>query len=472
MIKTSIFIIYLFVMLCIGLYFYIRTKNVHDFVLGGRKLGAFPSAISSVASDHSGWVLLGLPGFALTGGMGAFWIAVGLSLGFFASWSLLSNKLRTESENIDNTVTIPTFLEKKLKDPTGFLRLSLSIAILFFFVFYTSSGFVASGKLFTSMFNIDYKIAVIIGFLVVMSYTLLGGYLAVSWTDVIQGCLMVAGLLIVPLMAINNSGGISTVFEKIKEINPNHIALFRNPDGSTLTFISILSLMAWGLGYFGQPHILARYMGISSAKKTSVARTIAVIISVFLMGMAILVGLVGVAYFNENPLSDPEQVYLKLISAVSHPIIGGLLLASVMAAIMSTADSQLLVASSALTIDIFSKRIDAKRQLLYSRLTVLLIAIIAMILAINPNSSVLGIVSYAWAGLGASCGAVLTLTLLWKKTTYQGGIAGVIVGAIVTIVWNKLSGGIFDLYELLPAFLCAFLAVVIVSTITQKNSNQ
>lgn len=468
--QLLVFLIYLLGMLAIGIYFYFRTKNIDDFVLGGRSAGAFPSAVSSVASDHSGWVLLGLPGFALSSGMQSFWIAFGLFLGFAASWILMAKRLRLESENLDNAITIPTFLERKLKDPTGFLRIVLAIAILFFFTFYTSAGFVAGAKLFENILGINFRLGVFICFLVVLGYTFLGGYLAVTWTDVIQGCLMVAGLLIIPIMAIQNFGGLSEVFEAIKSVSPNHISFFQHLDGTPITFITILSLMSWGLGYFGQPHILARYMGISSVKKTSLAQTIAISMSIFLMGMAVLVGLIGVAYFGDS-LDDPEKVYLMLIDTVSHPIIGGLLLASVMSAIMSTADSQLLVASSAFTGDIVSRHLNSKQKLFYSRVSITVIAMLAIMLALNLESSVLGIVSYAWAGLGASCGATLLLALLWKKTTYQGGFAGVMVGAMVTIIWNKLSGGIFDLYELLPAFILAICAGVIVSLVTYKKQD-
>lgn len=481
--QYAAFVLYMVMMFAIGLYFYFRTDNISDFVLGGRSLGAVPSAISSVASDFSGWLLMGLPAFALTSGMSAFWIAFGLLLGTFANWTLIAPRLRQESFNLDDAVTIPTFLERKLKDPTGFLRITLSLAILFFFAFYTASGFVAGGKLFNVLFDVDYHLAISIGAIVVLSYTFLGGYLAVSWTDVIQGSLMIAALLLVPIMAMQSLGGFSATLQTIQELSPHQFSLFNapvneiidsvlhthtNPAGKSITLLTILSLMAWGLGYFGQPHILVRMMGIRSVEAVNQAKWVATVWSLIAMSMALAVGFIGVAYFNGNTLNDSEHLFIMLIRALAHPLLAGLLLAAIMAAIMSTADSQLLVASSALTNDLIGERLSNQQALLVGRLTVAAIAIIALVLAWDENSKVLDIVSYAWAGLGASIGAIMLVSLHWNKTTYQGGIAGVIVGGIVTIIWNKLSGGWFDLYELLPAFILAVIAIIITSKLTYR----
>ncbi|MFV0432351.1 MAG: sodium/proline symporter PutP [Alphaproteobacteria bacterium] len=472
------FAIYMAAMFGIGLYFYFRTKNYNEYILGGRTLGPFPSAISSVASDFSGWLLLGLPGFAYSGGMGAFWIAFGLFLGTSTNWMVIAPRLREQSERF-STLTIPDFLEKKLGDPTGILRIALAIAILFFFVGYTASGFVAGGKLFNSLFGLNYTTAMLIAVAVVLSYTFLGGYLAVSWTDVVQGLLMITALIIIPIMAMGELGGASATFSKVSEVSPHQMSFFKNLDGSNASLLVILSLMAWGLGYFGQPHILARFMGIRSVEAVKPARIIAILWTFFGMGAAIFIGLIGIAYFADNEAgrellsSDPEKVYLALISALSHPIIAGLLLAAVMAAIMSTADSQLLVASSAFTSDLLSKHLSPEKALLFSRVAVVVIAVIATIIATNPDSSILGMVGNAWAGLGASCGSVVLFSLTWKKTNYLGGIAGVIVGALTVVFWiygKKAHPDveIFGLYELFPGCIAAAIALVVVSFGTQS----
>ncbi|MDO4776275.1 MAG: sodium/proline symporter PutP [Cardiobacteriaceae bacterium] len=473
--------LYMAVMLGVGLYFYFRTTTISDFVLGGRTLGPIPSAISAVASDFSGWLLMGVPALAMTGGMNAFWICFGLLLGTFANWSWVAPKLREESYALNDAVTVPTFLERKLKDPTNFLRVVLALAILFFFAFYTASGFVAGGKLFNILFGMNYHMAITIGALVVLSYTFLGGYLAVSWTDVIQGSLMIAALVFVPVVAIQSLGGWDATLDSILGTSPHQFDFFTSPaskvadgglqigTGEPITIIGVLSLMAWGLGYFGQPHILARMMGIDSVASVNRAKWVATLWSLIAMGMAILIGMVAVAYFNGKPLADKEQAFIAMINGLTHPLVSGLLLAAIMAAIMSTADSQLLVASSALTSDLVRERVSEKTSLMLGRLTVAVIALIALFLAWDEKSNVLDIVSYAWAGLGASIGAVMIVALNWSKTTWQGGIAGVLVGAFVTVGWNKLQGGWFDLYELLPAFVLAAIAVIVISLVTQPK---
>ncbi|UJF25248.1 sodium/proline symporter PutP [Suttonella sp. R2A3] len=485
--QYSAFGLYMIVMFAIGLHFYFRTDSISDFVLGGRTLGPIPSAISSVASDFSGWLLMGLPAFAMTGGMGAFWIALGLLLGTFANWTFVAPKLRQESFDLDDAVTVPTFLERKLKDPTNFLRVVLSLAILFFFAFYTASGFVAGGKLFEVLFGLDYHIAITVGALVVLSYTFLGGYLAVSWTDVIQGMLMIAALIFIPVVAIQFMGGWDETFATLKELSPHQLGFFHGPvnkvvegslninvetAGKAISILTIVSLMAWGLGYFGQPHILVRMMGINSVTEVKKARWIATGWSFIAMSMALLVGFIGVVYFQDHQIADAEYVFILMVQGLTHPLVGGLLLAAIMAAIMSTADSQLLVASSALTSDLVRDKISEKQSLQLGRLTVVVVALAALFLAWDENSKVLDIVSYAWAGLGSSIGAVMLVSLTWPKATYQGGIAGVLVGAFVTVGWNYLSGGwmnMFDLYELLPAFVLAALAVFVVSSMTQPK---
>lgn len=467
------FSLYMLLMLTIGGYFYFKTKNVEDYVLGGRTLGPFPSALSSVASDMSGWLLLGLPGFAITGGMQAFWIAFGLYLGIIANWQFVAKRLRIFSEKAKNSITIPGYIENRFQDHSGILRLIIAVVILFFFLFYTASGFVAGGKLFSEVFGINYKAAVFIGMLLIVGYTLVGGYMAVCWTDVIQGLLMLLALVVVPLVALSKLGGWGAVQTSL-DAQGSYLDFFKKPDGTAIGFITIISLMAWGLGYFGQPHIISRFMGISSAKEVNKAKIIASTWSFFTMIGAILIGLIGAAYFvGDNALADPERVFVTFVGILFHPLVSGILLAAIMAAIMSTADSQLLIASAAFTSDIFERWIirnqkDNSVELLVGRLAVLVIAIVAAVIALDENSSVLSIVSYAWAGLGATCGPVILISLYWRRMNLAGAIAGVVVGAVVVIGWNKMSGGIFDVYELLPAFILASAAIFIVSLVTKE----
>lgn len=467
-VQLIVFGLYLLLMFGIGLYFYFRTNDVSDFILGGRKLGPIPSAISAGASDMSGWLLMGIPGAALVGGISTAWICVGLLIGTFLNWQLVAPRLRAESEAL-GALTVPTFLERKLKDPTGFLRVSLALAILFFFTFYTSSGFVAGGKLFNILFGVDYHTAIFISAGVVVVYTFLGGYLAVSWTDVVQGLLMIGAILIIPIMAMQSLGGAGETFTQLEAMSPNHLSWFYQPDGKPLTVITIASLMAWGLGYFGQPHIAARLMGIRSVQAVGTAKWVATAWTGAVMTLSLLVGLIAVVFFKDAPLADPEHAFIQMIKVLTHPVIGGIFLAAVMAAIMSTADSQLLVAGAALTSDLFGNYLSDKQALMLGRVTVAIITLIAVALAWDKNSGVLDIVSYAWAGLGASCGAVMVVALWWSKATWQGGVAGAVTGAVVVIVWKKISGGVFDLYELLPAFVFAMLMMVIVSLFTQDK---
>ncbi len=470
MISYIIFILYMLLLFGIGLYFYKKTHNSHDFVLGGRSLGAFPSALSAVSSDFSVWLLMGLPGFALLKGMGAFWISLGLLFGIFANWHIVAPRLRKESVLLNDAITVPTFLERKLGDPTHFLRVTLSLAILFFFSFYTASGFVAGGKLFSVLFHIDYHIALIVGALIVLSYTLLGGYLAVSWTDVVQGILMLIAILYTPLAIINSLGGWQATYTKLVEISPYHLNIWYDAMGNKLTLVSIISFMAWGLGYFGQPHILSRMMGIKSVEKVAPAKWIATAWSGVAMSFALIVGCIGVVYFSDKPLQEAEHVFIMMIQNLDSPLLGGLFLAAIMAAIMSTADSQLLVASSALTNDLIRDNTSERLSLILGRATVSMITLVALFLAWNEQSNILSIVGYAWAGLGASIGSVMLCSLLWKKTSYQGGIAGVFVGAITTVIWHNNTGGIFDIYELLPAFIFALIAIVVTSLLTKRTN--
>jgi sodium/proline symporter len=345
--------------------------------------------------------------------------------------------------------------------------------ILLFFLFYTSSGLVAGGKLFETVFGLDYSIAVVIGTLAVVSYTLFGGFLAVSWTDLVQGLLMAAALVIVPVIAMQADGGIGALFSALEAKNPELLTIWNDASGTPLTWIAIVSLAAWGLGYFGQPHILARFAGIRDNAAVPAARRIAVIWSGLAMAGAFLVGLAGIVYVDSSlggNLGDGETIFMVLVNALFNPVVAGILLAAILAAIMSTADSQLLVSSSALAEDFYRNllRKNASQQeiVMVGRFAVIGLSLVALMLAMNPDSTVLGLVSYAWAGFGAAFGPTLILALYWKRMNRAGALAGILVGGITVVIWKQLSGGLYDLYEIVPGILFATLAIIIASLIT------
>lgn len=460
------FIFYILLMLGVGYVAYRRTSNLSDYILGGRSLGPLPSALSAGASDMSGWLLLGLPGYAYAAGYEAVWIAIGLLAGTWLNWLFVARRLRTYSLAAGDSLTLPSFFENRFHDTSRILRVVSAFFILLFFLFYTSSGLVAGGKLFETVFGLDYTTAVVIGTLAVVSYTFFGGFLAVAWTDVIQGLLMFAALLLVPIIAINADGGWGATKAAMEAKNPEFLSALTSSDGSPMTVIAILSLLGWGLGYFGQPHILARFKAIRSEADIPAARRIAVIWSALGLFGALLVGFAAIGYF-ETPLEDGERAFILLVDALFHPIIAGILLAAILAAIMSTADSQLLVSSSALAEDFYKalfRREASQGELVWvGRLAVVGIAVIACALAFDPDSKVLELVSYAWAGFGAAFGPALILSLYWKRMTRAGAVAGIVVGGATVVIWGNMSGGILDLYEIIPGFILATIAIVAVS---------
>lgn len=470
------FFVYLAMMLAIGAWAWKRTKDSADYFLGGRTLGPWPAALSAGASDMSGWLLLGLPGYAFASGMEAFWLAGGLFIGTWLNWLFVAKRLRTYSQVSNNSLTLPEFFKNRFRDNSRTLQVVSAFFILLFFLFYTSAGLVAGGKLFETVFGLDYTLAVAIGTACIISYTFFGGFLAVSWTDLIQGLLMSAALLLVPIVAIQTSTESTSVINQLHELNPELLNPFTSSDGSPLGFIAIFSLAAWGLGYFGQPHILARFAGIRSTDDIPTARRIAVVWSGISMLGAIMVGLTGLLYMTSNNISlaDGETIFMILVNALFHPLIAGVLLAAILAAIMSTADSQLLVSSSALAEDFYKAvlRPDAspKQVLAVGRLSVVVIALIALSLAMTPDSSVLDLVSYAWAGFGAAFGPVLIMSLFWRRMNRNGALAGIITGGITVVVWKQLTGGLFDIYEIAPGMLFAFVAIIIVSRFTPGPS--
>ncbi|UUM33125.1 sodium/proline symporter PutP [Vibrio japonicus] len=463
------FIAYLILMLAIGVIAYQRTKSSSDYFLGGRSLGPWPAALSAGASDMSGWLLLGLPGYAFVAGVEAVWIAGGLLVGTWLNWLVNAKRLRTYSITTD-ALTLPEYLSRRFNDNSKFIQVISAFFILLFFLFYTSSGLVAGGKLFETVFGLDYTIAVTLGTVCVVSYTLFGGFLAVSWTDLVQGLLMAAALMIVPIAAME--GGFGDVAQQLENINPELLTLWNDSKGEPLSAIAIISLVAWGLGYFGQPHILARFKAARSNRDLTTARRIAVIWTALSMAGALLVGVVGLIYVTNTGVSvdDGEKIFMLLVNAMFHPVIAGILLAAILAAIMSTADSQLLVSSSALAEDfykqVFKKDASSEEIVMVGRIAVIAISIVALILAMTPDSTVLGLVSYAWAGFGAAFGPALILSLYWSRMNRNGALAGIIIGGVTIVVWKQLSGGWFDVYEIVPGIIFSTIAIISVSLLT------
>ncbi len=460
------FSLYFVAMLFIGLHFYRKTDSLSDYVLGGRSLGPWVGALSACASDMSGWLLMGLPGAVYSKGLGgAFWMALGLALGTWCNWLFVAKKLRRFTESADNSLTISEYLEVRFQDKTKVLRFLSGAFIIIFFIFYTASGFVAGAKLFTTVFDISYFYSLLISVVVIISYTFLGGFLAVSWTDFFQGLLMFFAICFVCIFGFSLIKNNPTLIQ-------SHLPLLSIFDtGKKVGLLTILSSMAWGLGYFGQPHILTRFMGLKSEEAIRPARFIAVSWTVICLFAAILVGLIGYAHTNiaGSPAGfDSEKVFMLLIEVFFHPLIAGIMLAAILAAVMSTADSQLIVVASSFTEDFykfFIKRKISEKELVYiSRITVVGVAILAGYLASDQNSSVLDLVSYAWAGFGAAFGPIILFSLFWKRMTGSAAISGMICGGLTIIVWkNWLHGGIFDIYELLPGFIIASLVIVSVS---------
>ncbi len=462
------FILYLAVMLGIGWYFYSRTRNLSDYILGGRGLNRWVAAMSAQASDMSGWLLLGLPGFAYLAGLEALWIALGLGVGTYLNWRFVARRLRDYTEASGDSITLPDYFESRFRDHTKVLRIVSAVFILVFFMIYTSSGFVAGAKLFETVFGVSYSSALVIGVLVIIVYTFLGGFMAVSWTDLIQGALMFVAIIVVPLAAMSLAGGVGGTVRTVLDINPELLDVLTGTEGTFVGVITIVSSLAWGLGYFGQPHILARFMAIKDPRQIGDARRIAMVWVAISLLMAVVVGLVGRAVLPQDLAgADSERVFMLLIDAVFPALLAGVMLSAILAAVMSTADSQLLVSSSALTEDLYKvllRRGASQRELVWvSRFAVIGIALVAFVIAMDPESKVLELVSYAWGGFGATFGPIILLSLSWRRMTRLGALAGIIAGGVTVIVWKNLSGGIFELYEIVPGFLLSVVAIVAVS---------
>ena len=464
---ATTFVVYVLFMLYLGWRARQRLYDIRDYLLAGRGIGRWVAALSAGASDMSGWLLLGLPGYAYLAGVEAGWLVLGLALGTYANWRLVAPRLRLATESAGDALTIPSYLERRFDDRSGVLRITAALLILVFFLFYTASGLVAAGKLFEEVFGLPYLAAVATGASIIIIYTLLGGFLAVSWTDVAQGLLMVAALVLVPLTVGALQGGGSETVAAVRASNPELLDPWTSTTGEPLSLMAILSLLAWGLGYFGQPHILARFMAIKSVDLIPGARRIAIAWSLVGMLGASAVGLAGIGWLTP-PLqgADSEKVFILLASQLFHPLVAGVLLAAILAAIMSTADSQLLVAASALSEDlyrrVFGRDADDRRMIAVARIAVVVIAVLAFTLATDPDGKVLDLVAYAWAGFGAAFGPVVLLSLYWPRMSRAAALTGMLVGGVGVWAWKTLEGGWFDLYELLPAFLASLLACLLV----------
>ena len=479
--------LYFIAMLGIGLYAYKKsTSDISGYMLGGRKLGPGVTALSAGASDMSGWMLMGLPGAIYVSGVSQLWIAVGLLIGAYLNYIIVAPRLRTYTEVANDSITIPDYFANRFDDKARMLRVFSSVVIIIFFTLYTSASLVAGGKLFaSSAFGLDYSLGLWVTAGVVCAYTLFGGFLAVSMTDFVQGCIMFVALVLVPIVAIFDLGGIGQVTTTVETLNPDFLKFFRDasiadPMLNQLSFLGVISLLAWGLGYFGQPHIIVRFMAIRSIKDVPKARRIGIVWMFFSIIGAMVTGFVGIAYVAETKmqLNDAETIFIIFSQFLFHPLISGFLLAAILAAIMSTISSQLLVTSSSLTEDFYKAflRRDAsdKELVTVGRLSVLLVSLVAIYLAWDPDNTILGLVANAWAGFGAAFGPVIILSLFWKRMNRHGALAGMVTGAATVLFWiyaPVLEGGATlstIVYEIIPGFIVSTLAVVVFSRMTAE----
>lgn len=486
-------VIYLLVMLAIGFVFSKNNSNTEDFYLGGRKLGPFVTAMSAEASDMSSWLLMGLPGVAyLSGVCDAAWTAIGLGIGTYLNWLFVARRLRRYSANI-NAFTVPSFYSKRFHDDKNILNAICALVIVIFFIPYTASGFAACGKLFNSLFGVDYMAAMVVSAIIIVGYTIMGGFKAVSTTDFIQSCVMTIALVVVLGFGITAAGGFDAVMANANSM-AGYLSLTAMHDAasgsaSSYGLITIISTMAWGLGYFGMPHIILRFMAIEDEKKLVLSRRVATVWVFIAMFGAIFIGIVGNAVSKTGILevldgSSSETIVVRLSGLISQhgvlpAIIAGVILAGVLAATMSTADSQMLAAASSvsqnITQDFLKIKMDDKKSLKVARAAILVISIIAIFLARDPNSSVFQIVSFAWAGFGGAFGALTLTALFWKRTTKEGAIAGVVAGGAMVFIWKYLVrplGGAWNIYELLPAFIVSLVFIVVVSLCTKEPSEE
>ena len=491
---TLAILVYLGCMLYVGYRCSKNNNDSADFYLGGRKLGPLVTAMSAEASDMSSWLLMGLPGLAyLTGVADAGWTAIGLAIGTYLNWRIVAKRIRRYTHVAGNSITLPSFFSNRYRDEKKILQSIGAIFIVIFFIPYTASGFAACGKLFSSLFGINYQVAMVISALIIVGYTTLGGFLAASTTDFIQSIIMSIALIIVFIFGINVAGGVSAVVENAQSL-PGYLTMHTTYDPVSGTeqpypIISIVSMIAWGLGYFGMPHILLRFMAIEDEEKLKLSRKVATGWVVISLAVAVLIGIIGLAMTAAGELipldgSASETIIVKIADLMSQhgvlpALLAGTILAGILASTMSTADSQLLAASSSVSSDLLGdflkKKTGKKGSMFADRITLLIIALVAVFLARDPNSSVFNIVSFAWAGFGAVFGPVVLFALFWKRSNWQGALAGMISGGAMVFIWKYLVrplGGAWDIYELLPAFLVSCAAIVLVSLLTKAPSKE
>ncbi len=482
---------YMAIVVIIGIVYSGRNKNVGDFYLGGRKLSPLVTAMSAEASDMSSYLLMGLPGLAyLTGLADVGWTVIGLAIGTYLNWLIVAKKLRQYSARI-GAITVPDFFSRRYQENKNIILAVAALVIIVFFVPYTASGFAACGKLFGTLFGVDYHIAMMVSAITIVGYTSMGGFNAASLTDLIQSIVMTIALVIVLLFGISQAGGMERVIEKTKDLS-GYLAMFQthNPEtgaAAPYTFFTICSTMAWGLGYFGMPHILLRFMAIEDPEKVKVSRRVASVWVVISMAVAILIGIVGLGMVKEGviaPLEDSERIIIYISNHLSTfgfgaALVAGVILAGILASTMSTADSQLLAASSAASENLlgglFRVKLSEVGQMVVARVTLIVISVIGVILAWDKDSNVFKIVSFAWAGFGAAFGPVMILALFWKRSNKFGAIAGMITDGAMVFIWKFIIariGGIFSIYELLPAFLFGLIVNVIVSLVTPAPNEE
>ena len=480
---------YLLAMLAVGVWFAKKNNSVDDFYLGGRKLGPFVTAMSAEASDMSSWLLMGLPGVAyLTGLAEASWTAIGLAIGTYLNWLIVARRIRRYSIRL-NAITVPQFFSKRWGDDRSLLSAIAAVIIIVFFIPYTASGFSACGKLFSTLFGMDYVTAMLISAAVIVIYTVMGGFLAASFTDLIQSIVMTIALVVVLGFGVTKAGGLGAVMTNAQSL-AGYLSLTSIHNTSTLgadpySFLTICSLLAWGLGYFGMPHILLRFMAIEDENKLPLSRRVATTWVVISMAVAVFIGVVGNGMTKAGALeqlADAETIIVRVASLISEhgvfaALIAGIILAGILAATMSTADSQLLAASSSasqnLAVEFFKLKLDNKQGMILARGTMVVISLVAAFLARDPSSSVFRVVSFAWAGFGAAFGPTVLFALFWKRSNKWGALAGMISGGAMVFIWKYLiapMGGIWGIYELLPAFIVASVAIVVVSLATEKPS--
>ena len=486
-------VVYLIGMLVVGAICSKKNSTADDFYLGGRKLGPIVTAMSAEASDMSSWLLMGLPGLAyLSGTADAGWTAIGLAIGTYVNWLIVAKRIRRYSHISGNAITIPDFFSNRYRDNSNIIMVLSAAIIIIFFVPYTASGFAACGKLFASLFGVNYFAAMIVSAFVIVGYTALGGFLAASTTDLIQSIVMTAALIIVLVFGVHMAGGVEAVINNAKDL-PGYFSMSLKYDIATnsaveMSFISKVSTIAWGLGYFGMPHILLRFMAIEDHNKLTLSRRVATVWVVISLAVAIFIGVVGLGMTNAGAIeflegTASETIIVEASALLSTygvipALLAGVILAGILASTMSTADSQLIAASSAVSKNIFGVlkiKQEGKASVIAARATLIVISVIAAFLARNPDSSVFGIVSFAWAGFGASFGPVVLFALFWRRSNRFGAIAGLLVGGIMVFVWKYLvrpMGGVWDVYELLPAFIAASAAIIIVSLLTEEPSKE